>query len=109
MLRDINKLTTRFHRGRESKGGWYGLGAHMGACRGVGVQETKIAWSWERGPRKQLPRGNREARQSSSSGIPSSCRWKAIYPHWKPKSLEAPKPWNWGHSKIKGRASPRRM
>lgn len=28
---------------------------------------------------------------------------------WKPGSLEAPKPWNWGHCKIKGRAGPCRM
>lgn len=46
----------------------------------------------ERGTRKQLPRGNMEAKQYSSSGILSTCRWKAIYPHWKHESLEAPSP-----------------
>ena len=48
-------------------------------------------------------------RHYSSSGIPSTCRWKAIDPHWKAEPLEAPKPWNWGHSKIKGRVNPCRM
>lgn len=41
-------------------------------------------------------------RQYSSSGIPSTCRWKAIGPHWKAESLGAPKPWNWSHIKSKG-------
>lgn len=57
MLGDMTRLTTRSHQGRESKGGQCGIGAHMEACRGVGVQETEMACQG-RGPKKQLSRRN---------------------------------------------------
>lgn len=42
MLGDITKLTTRFCHGRGEQRWACGLEAHMGACRGVGIQEPEI-------------------------------------------------------------------
>lgn len=72
MLGDMTRLTSRSHHGRESKGGQCGLGAHMEACRGVGVQETEMAWLRER-TKETLIKKELEARQCSSFGIPSIC------------------------------------
>lgn len=107
MLRDINKPTPRLHRGRREQRWAGGLGAHLRACRGIELPETEMAWSWGRGLRQQLPRGNGEAGKYSSPGIP--CRWKAMCSHGTPEFLDTPKPWNWGCRKTKGGAGPGRM